>query len=68
MACIKTCLYDDGVMNLKDVMRLGADDNQLRLELLQAFGSRVVDGWQPKKPFRQRPLFMSRWRRLGDEH
>jgi cyclic pyranopterin phosphate synthase len=46
---LKTCLYDDGVMNLKDVMRLGADDNQLRLELLQAFGSRVVDGWQAEK-------------------
>jgi cyclic pyranopterin phosphate synthase len=46
---LKTCLYDDGVMNLKDVMRLGADDNQLRLELLQAFGSRVADGWQAEK-------------------
>ena len=43
---LKTCLYDDGVMNVKDLMRTGSDDDQLEQYLMAAFGKRVKDGWE----------------------
>nr|WP_294796297.1 GTP 3',8-cyclase MoaA [uncultured Mucilaginibacter sp.] len=46
---LKTCLYDDGVMNVKDLMRAGADDNQLEQHLITAFGKRVKDGWEAER-------------------
>lgn len=41
---LKTCLYDDGVLNIRDVIRSGASDDHLRQLLLGAFRSREVDG------------------------
>jgi cyclic pyranopterin phosphate synthase len=46
---LKNCLYDDGVINIKDLMRAGADDNQLEQHLLAAFGKRVKDGWEAER-------------------
>ncbi len=43
---LKTCLYDDGVMNIKDMMRLGVNDDDLNKALLSAFGNRPKDGWE----------------------
>jgi cyclic pyranopterin phosphate synthase len=36
-------------MNIKDLMRSGADDNQLEQHLLAAFGKRVKDGWEAER-------------------
>ena len=46
---LKTCLYDDGVLNLRDLMRDGASDVELKQELLKAFGNRAKDGFEAEK-------------------
>lgn len=43
---VKTCLYDDGVLNIKNLIRQGWDDSALRELLLKAFGNRPKDGWE----------------------
>lgn len=46
---LKTCLYDDGGLNIKDLIRNGASDDELRSVLLDAFGNRAADGWEAEK-------------------
>jgi cyclic pyranopterin phosphate synthase len=46
---LKTCLYDDGVFNIRDDLRTGMGDDQLRVKLLRAFQSREVDGHAAEK-------------------
>ena len=46
---LKNCLYDDGVMNIRDIMRGGADDQLLEQHLLNAFSHRVKDGWEAER-------------------
>jgi len=43
---LKTCLYDEGVLNLKKIIRSGADDEELRKLLLHAFRQRPVNGFE----------------------
>lgn len=43
---LKTCLYDDGVLNIKDMIRIGVTDADMQTQLLTAFGSRPKDGWE----------------------
>jgi len=43
---LKTCLYDDGVLNIKDLMRSGLSDAAIEGYLLKAFSSRPKDGHQ----------------------
>lgn len=46
---LKTCLYDDGVLNLKTLMRSGIPDDVIKIELLAAFGSRPRDGFEAEQ-------------------
>ncbi|MCB9302166.1 MAG: GTP 3',8-cyclase MoaA [Lewinellaceae bacterium] len=46
---LKTCLYDDGVFNIRDLMRAGATDQQIQDTFLQALGNRAKDGWEAEK-------------------
>ena len=46
---LKNCLYDDGVLNIKDLMRTGASDEQIKQELLKAFNHRPLDGWEAER-------------------
>jgi cyclic pyranopterin phosphate synthase len=43
---LKTCLYDDGVLNIKTLMRRGASDDELRTALLEAFNDRPRNGFE----------------------
>lgn len=43
---LKTCLYDNGVLNIKDLMRSGVNDNNLQAALLNAFNHRSKNGWE----------------------
>lgn len=43
---LKTCLYDDGVLNIKDLMRSGVTDEELKNELLRVFAHRPKDGFE----------------------
>ena len=46
---LKTCLYDHGVLHLRDEMRSGKSDAYLTEKLLDAFGKRHKDGWEAEK-------------------
>lgn len=43
---LKTCLYDDGVLDIKALMRRGASDDELRATLLDAFNNRPKNGFE----------------------
>jgi len=46
---LKTCLYDDGVFNIRDIIRSGATDAQLQDTFLEAFRNRAKDGFAAEK-------------------
>ena len=43
---LKTCLYDDGVLNIKDLLRSGISDEALKQKLLHAFNHRAKNGFE----------------------
>jgi len=43
---LKTCLYDDGVLNIKDLMRSSVSDEYIKVELQKAFATRPKDGFE----------------------
>ncbi len=43
---VKTCLYDDGVFDLKEYLRLGVSDDDLKNTMLKIFGERPKDGFE----------------------
>lgn len=46
---VKTCLYDDGVFDLKDYLRLGVSDEDLKNTMIKIFGERPKDGFEAEK-------------------
>lgn len=46
---LKTCLYDGGVLNLKDMIRQGRDEAQVRDALTDALRRRAKDGWEAER-------------------
>jgi molybdenum cofactor biosynthesis protein A len=46
---LKICLYDDGVLNLKELMRTGESDEAIKKTLLHAFARRPKDGFEAEK-------------------
>jgi molybdenum cofactor biosynthesis protein A len=46
---LKNCLYDDGVLNIKDLIRSGVNDQEIEEYLLKAFGHRPADGWEAER-------------------
>ena len=46
---LKTCLYDKGVFNIRDIMRAGATNEHLRDTFLSALSNRAKDGWEAEK-------------------
>ena len=43
---LKTCLYDNGVLDLKEMLRGGASDQEIGQQLRRAFGTRAKDGFE----------------------
>ncbi len=43
---LKTCLYDDGVLNIKELMREGKSDGEIKMKLIKAFSGRPKDGFE----------------------
>jgi cyclic pyranopterin phosphate synthase len=56
---LKTCLYDGGIFNIKDLMRKGATDAQLRYALHEALRYRAKDGWEAEEQLRKNPVHES---------
>jgi molybdenum cofactor biosynthesis protein A len=46
---LKTCLYDDGVFNVRDRMREGSSDEEIRKMLKDAFSNRAKDGFEAEE-------------------
>jgi molybdenum cofactor biosynthesis protein A len=46
---LKTCLYDNGVLNIKDLMREGLNDDSIALNLTKAMQHRSKDGWEAER-------------------
>lgn len=43
---LKTCLYDNGVFNVKDIMRAGASDEQVKAAVADAVQHRAKNGFE----------------------
>jgi cyclic pyranopterin phosphate synthase len=56
---LKTCLYDTGVFNIKDLMRAGASDLQVIEAISEAVGHRAKDGWEAEAQQRDIPVHES---------
>lgn len=46
---IKTCLYDKGVFNMRDMLRAGATDEQLAEAIREAVSFKAKDGFEAEK-------------------
>ena len=46
---LKTCLYDNGVFNIRDLMRAGATDEDLIIALQEALNHRAKDGLEAEQ-------------------
>lgn len=42
---LKTCLYDNGVLNIRDLLRGSFSDNDIQQALLKSLSIRAKDGW-----------------------
>jgi molybdenum cofactor biosynthesis enzyme MoaA len=43
---LKTCLYDGGILNIKNLMRNGDNEEQLKNIMLNTFNNRAKNGWE----------------------
>lgn len=46
---LKTCLYDNGVLNIRDLLRTGQTDEEIMNVLLSALGNRARDGHEAER-------------------
>jgi cyclic pyranopterin phosphate synthase len=42
-------LYDNGILNIKDLIRQGINEDDLRQTLLKTFNQRAKDGWEAER-------------------
>ena len=56
---LKTCLYDDGVLNIKELMRSGLDDGEIKDHLLKSFANRPKDGFEAERNRKEHPVLES---------
>ena len=46
---LRTCLYDKGKLNIKDAVRGGRDEEELKALLTQAILKKAKDGWEAER-------------------
>jgi len=46
---IKTCLYDSGVFNLRDILRSGASKAEIKTAILEAVANRAKNGFEAER-------------------
>jgi cyclic pyranopterin phosphate synthase len=49
MGTLQTCLYGEGVLDIKHWLRSGADDEAIKAQLRKCIGRRYKDGWEAEK-------------------
>jgi cyclic pyranopterin phosphate synthase len=62
---LKTCLYDDGVLNIKDLLRDGESDEVIKKRLLFAFNHRAKDGIEAETQRKQHPQLTESMSTIG---
>ena len=50
---LKTCLYDNGALDLKGLLRRGADDQEIKEAIVACVGNRFVNGHEAEQFFSQ---------------
>lgn len=55
MGIIKTCLYDEGIFNVRDLLRAGANDQQLLEAIESAIGQKYKDGFEAESKRKNLP-------------
>jgi cyclic pyranopterin phosphate synthase len=53
---LKTCLYDGGVLNLRELLRSGAGDSEIEVHLLRAFAGRHKNGFEAEASRKAAPV------------
>lgn len=51
---LKTCLYDDGVLDIRQLLRNGSNDDEIKQHLIHAFKHRAKDGYEAEKSRKNR--------------
>jgi cyclic pyranopterin phosphate synthase len=46
---LKTCLYDEGVLDIKKLLRDSMSDDEIKIELMRAFQQRPKDGFEAEQ-------------------
>jgi cyclic pyranopterin phosphate synthase len=46
---LKTCLYDDGVLDIRKLLRSGISDAEIKTQLMSAFHNRPADGFEAEQ-------------------
>ncbi|TFF39593.1 GTP 3',8-cyclase MoaA [Mucilaginibacter psychrotolerans] len=62
---LKNCLYDDGVLNIKDLMRDGKSNTTIVGALYTAFNHREKDGWVAEQKRKDNPDFHESMATIG---
>ncbi len=53
---LKTCLYDNGVFNIRDLIRAGASNEQVQEALQEALAHRAKDGHEAERKRKNNPV------------
>jgi molybdenum cofactor biosynthesis protein A len=56
---IKTCLYDNGVVNIRDMMRSNLTDQEIEKALCKAVESKTKTGWEAEQQHHKQSLLPS---------
>lgn len=62
---LKNCLYDAGVLNIKDLIRAGTPVAELQQTLNNAFNTRPKDGWEAERKRSDNPDFHESMATIG---
>lgn len=46
---LKTCLYDNGVLNVRDMMRAEKSNSEIKDAIITALNHRAADGWEAER-------------------
>jgi len=62
---IKTCLYDDGIFNIRDIMRAGATDEEIIAAVKEACNHRAKDGFEAEDKRKKNPQISESMATIG---
>ncbi|WP_394747717.1 GTP 3',8-cyclase MoaA [Spongiimicrobium salis] len=62
---IKSCLYDDGVFNIRDFMRSGVSDDELRLKFAELIRQKPKDGYEAEAARKDRTKVLESMSSIG---